>query len=120
VAQHFWAIEAPSALAHDTRPQVFRLLVQVGAEGMTAGAIAAAVGGNIKVPNEQITRNKTMRAITIEAAQLSGMDNMVGSIAAGKKADFAVLDHGPFRVGVTGLHSMRAEGKIFDGKFAAS
>jgi len=43
VARHFWAIEALSALAHDTRLQVFRLLVQAGAEGMTAGAIAAAV-----------------------------------------------------------------------------
>ncbi len=79
MGQHFWAIEALSALAHDTRPQAFRLLVQ-----------------------------------------LIGMDNMVGWIAAGKKADFAVLDHDPFRVGVTGLHSIRAECKIFDGKFAAS
>jgi DNA-binding transcriptional ArsR family regulator len=43
LARHFWAVEALSALAHDTRLRVFRLLVQAGAEGMTAGAIAAAV-----------------------------------------------------------------------------
>jgi DNA-binding transcriptional ArsR family regulator len=43
VARHFWAVEALSALAHDTRLRVFRLLVQAGAKGMTAGAIAAAV-----------------------------------------------------------------------------
>ena len=43
MARHFWAVEALSALAHDTRLRAFRLLVQAGAEGMTAGAIAAAV-----------------------------------------------------------------------------
>ena len=43
MARHFWTVEALSALAHDTRLRMFRLLVQAGAEGMTAGAIAAAV-----------------------------------------------------------------------------
>jgi len=35
-----WAVEALSALAHDTRLSVFRALVQAGADGMIAGAIA--------------------------------------------------------------------------------
>jgi DNA-binding transcriptional ArsR family regulator len=43
MARHVWPVEALSALAHGTRLQVFRLLVQAGVEGMTAGAIAAAV-----------------------------------------------------------------------------
>ena len=43
MARHLQPVEALSALAHDTRLRVFRLLVQAGAEGMTAGAIAAAV-----------------------------------------------------------------------------
>lgn len=38
------AIDALSALAQDTRLTVFRQLVQVGPDGMTAGDIAAAVG----------------------------------------------------------------------------
>lgn len=39
-----WAVEALSALAHDTRLKVFRLLVQSGPEGVTAGAIAGHTG----------------------------------------------------------------------------
>jgi DNA-binding transcriptional ArsR family regulator len=35
------AIEALDALAHDTRLRVFRLLVQAGANGLSAGDIAA-------------------------------------------------------------------------------
>lgn len=34
-------VKGLSALAHDARLEVFRLLVQAGAEGMTAGAITA-------------------------------------------------------------------------------
>jgi ArsR family transcriptional regulator len=36
------AVEALSALAHDTRLSVFRMLVKAGPEGLIAGAIAQA------------------------------------------------------------------------------
>ena len=39
-----WAIEAVQALAHGTRLSVFRMLVQAGAEGLMAGAIAEKAG----------------------------------------------------------------------------
>jgi ArsR family transcriptional regulator, arsenate/arsenite/antimonite-responsive transcriptional repressor len=38
------AIEALSALAHPTRLSVFKLLVQVGAQGVPAGDIARQIG----------------------------------------------------------------------------
>ncbi len=38
------AIEAFAALAQDTRLSVFRLLIQAGPNGLTAGAIAQQVG----------------------------------------------------------------------------
>ena len=38
------AIEALAALAQETRLAIFRLLVQAGAEGMSAGAIATTLG----------------------------------------------------------------------------
>jgi|KBSSwiStaDraftv2_1062776.scaffolds.fasta_scaffold02375_14 DNA-binding transcriptional ArsR family regulator len=34
------AVAALSALAHETRLELFRLLIRMGAEGMTAGALA--------------------------------------------------------------------------------
>jgi DNA-binding transcriptional ArsR family regulator len=37
------AIAALAALAHETRLDVFRLLVQAGPEGLAAGAVAAAL-----------------------------------------------------------------------------
>jgi DNA-binding transcriptional ArsR family regulator len=38
------ALAALAALAHETRLDVFRLLVRAGAEGIAAGAIAEALG----------------------------------------------------------------------------
>ena len=38
------ALESLSALSHETRLWVFRLLVQAGREGMAAGEIAEALG----------------------------------------------------------------------------
>ena len=45
------AIEALSALAQEHRLALFRLLVQVGEQGMAAGAIADALG----VPNSSLS-----------------------------------------------------------------
>jgi DNA-binding transcriptional ArsR family regulator len=39
-----WAVSALSALAHDSRLQVHRLLVQAGEDGLSAGAIAEHLG----------------------------------------------------------------------------
>jgi len=38
------AVQSLSALAHDSRLEVFRLLVQAGPEGLPAGAIAERLG----------------------------------------------------------------------------
>ena len=39
-----WAVSALSALAHESRLQVHRLLIEAGEEGMSAGAIAEHLG----------------------------------------------------------------------------
>ena len=39
-----WAVMALSALAHESRLQVHRLLVQAGEDGLSAGAIAEQLG----------------------------------------------------------------------------
>jgi G3E family GTPase len=57
----------------------------------------------IIAPSERITLDTALRAITIEAAGILGLDNETGSLRAGKKADFAILDKDPYEVGGAGL-----------------
>jgi ArsR family transcriptional regulator len=44
VRPEVWAVDALGALAHETRLAVFRMLVQAGADGLIAGAIADRAG----------------------------------------------------------------------------
>ena len=75
------------------------------------------IAGHDKAPQEKLSLDKAMRAITIEAAQVIGMDAMIGSIAAGKKADFTVLDKDPYAVGAERLREIRVRGVIFEGRY---
>jgi predicted amidohydrolase YtcJ len=76
--------------------------------------------GNVKAPGERLSLDKALRAITIEAAQVIGMDALVGSIAAGKKADFAVLDRDPYAVGASALRDLKVQGVIYEGQFQSA
>lgn len=80
------ALTALSALAHDTRLDVFRLLVQAGPEGLTAGEIAAA----LKVRANTLSNNLTILSTAglVRAARegrsiryFSGMDAMRNLLA---------------------------------------
>jgi predicted amidohydrolase YtcJ len=72
--------------------------------------------GHSKAPAERLSLDKALRAVTIEAAEVIGLDAEIGSIAAGKRADFAVLDDDPYRVGATGLRDLRVVGIVFAGE----
>jgi predicted amidohydrolase YtcJ len=78
------------------------------------------IGGKVKGPIERLSLDKALRAITIEAAQVIGLDHMVGSITAGKKADFTVLDANPYAVGAVRLRDLKVRGVIFEGQYTAS
>lgn len=74
------------------------------------------LGGNLRAPDEQLSLMKALRAVTIEAAQVIGMDGLVGSIAAGKRADLTVLDRDPWQLGAARLPEIRVEGVVFEGQ----
>lgn len=75
--------------------------------------------GHLKAPEERLSLAKALRAITTEAAQVIGMDHVVGSVAPGKMADFAVLDQDPMKMGAAGLRDITIEGLIFEGRPSA-
>lgn len=49
------ALAALSALAHEMRIDVFRLLIQAGPEGMSAGEIASALGARANTLSNNLT-----------------------------------------------------------------
>ena len=74
------------------------------------------IDGVSRGPEERLSREKALRAITIEAARVIGMDGQIGSLAAGKKADFIALDDDPRDVDVAALKHMPIAATVFEGR----
>lgn len=74
--------------------------------------------GAVLGPHERIGLERALRAITIDAAYVLGMENEVGSIRAGKKADFTVLEADPFETPVEELKDIPLWGTVFEGRCA--
>lgn len=73
-------------------------------------------GGQVMSPAEALTLEQALRAITIDAAFQVRMDNQIGSISAGKKADFAVLEADPFEVDPDAIQDLPIWGTVFEGE----
>jgi len=57
-----------------------------------------------------------LRAVTIDAAWSLRLDDEVGSIAVGKKADFVVLEESPFDVRPSRIRDIGIWGTVFEGR----
>jgi predicted amidohydrolase YtcJ len=83
-----------------------------------AAAARQTLAGNVLTPSERLSREQALRAITIDAAWILGMENDIGSIRTGKKADFSVFDDDPTEVDLDDLAHLRPWGTVFEGRVA--
>lgn len=72
--------------------------------------------GDVMGPDERTTLDAAMRAITTSAAYVLGLEDEVGSLRWGKKADFTILGDDPYDVGVEGLRDIPVWGTVFEGQ----
>lgn len=83
---------------------------------MEAAVTRVASDGQIWGPDERVSVERALRAVTIEAARHLGMEDEVGSIAVGKRADFTVLGADPTAVDPGGLAEIPIWGTVFEGR----
>lgn len=74
------------------------------------------INGNANALSEVLTVHQAMRAITIDAAWIMRRENEIGSIRAGKRADFVVLEENPYDVAPDKLKDIKVWGTVFSGK----
>ncbi len=75
-----------------------------------------SASGRVLGENERISVDEALRAITIGPARILGIADEVGSIRAGKKADFVVLEKDPYKVNPKELKDIQIWGTVFEGK----
>jgi len=66
--------------------------------------------------NERISLDAALRAVTVDAAWVMGWEDEIGSIRAGKRADFAILDADPYQADPRKLKDIAVWGTIFEGE----
>ncbi|MFP6664607.1 MAG: amidohydrolase [Deltaproteobacteria bacterium] len=81
-----------------------------------AAANRETAAGEVFAAREKLSLDDAMRAITIDAAWILGREDEIGSIVAGKKADFTALDQDPWEVGASGLKDLVVQGTVFEGR----
>lgn len=74
------------------------------------------LSGKVRGPEERITVDQALRMVTIDAAFTLGVENKVGSIAAGKHADFAVLEQDPYDVPKEKIREIKVWGTVVGGR----
>lgn len=72
--------------------------------------------GRVQGEYEKISVEDALHAITISAAYTLKLDGEVGSIEAGKKADFAILEDDPTQIGGDRLKDVRVWGTVQGGR----
>jgi predicted amidohydrolase YtcJ len=56
-----------------------------------------SLSGQVKAPAERVSRATALKMVTINAAKTLGIEDKVGSIEPGKKADFTILAKNPLK-----------------------
>jgi predicted amidohydrolase YtcJ len=91
--------------------------IQVGhtrqyVEDGPAGAVAAPA-------SEALSRQQMIAGYTSGGAYQLGLEDQLGTLVAGKKADFIVLDRNLFEVDAYAIHAIKADAVILDGKIVS-
>ena len=80
------------------------------------GVNRITASGRVVAPEERVSVDQALRAITIEAAYSWRKESELGSIAPGKIANFTVLEADPYAVRPETLRDVSIWGTVFEGR----
>jgi predicted amidohydrolase YtcJ len=75
-----------------------------------------ASDGRVWGEDQKLSLDLALRAVTLEAARSLGLEDEIGSIRPGKRADFTVLEQDPYAVDPLELRDIEIWGTVFEGR----
>jgi len=83
---------------------------------MWSGVNRITNNGNVRGPEQRVSRLGALKAVTIEAAYSLRMEKDVGSIVPGKLANFTVLSDNPVTIDAIKIKDIKIWGTIHEGR----
>ena len=83
---------------------------------MDCGVNRLSTSGQVSAPEQRVSRMGALKAVTIEAAYSWRMEDQIGSIEAGKLANFTVLEEDPLKVDPLKIKDIKVWGTMLEGK----
>lgn len=100
---------------HSDYPQVAVPMLPLTAVYTAVNRIAED-GETLVAPDERIGLESALRAVTIDAAYILGLEDKIGSLEQGKFADFTILEEDPFEIDPKHLKDIPIWGTALSGK----
>ena len=72
--------------------------------------------GQVWGPDQRVSLDRALRAITLEGARSLGLEDEIGSLKVGKRADLTVLEQDPYAVEPEALRDIPIWGTVLAGK----
>jgi hypothetical protein len=72
--------------------------------------------GRVAGPDQRVTVEEALRGVTIEAAYSLKLEDEIGTISPGKRANFTILDSNPLLVDATEIRNIGVWGTVMEGR----
>jgi predicted amidohydrolase YtcJ len=72
--------------------------------------------GRVAAPEQRVTVEAALRGVTIEAAYSLKLEDEIGTISPGKRANFTILSDDPLTVDPMGLRDIEVWGTVMEGR----
>lgn len=83
---------------------------------MWCGVNRITTSGRVAAPEQKVSREGALKAVTINAAYSLKMENEIGSIEPGKLANFTILSDNPVTCDVKKIKEIQVTGTVLEGK----
>lgn len=83
---------------------------------MWAAVNRTTPAGRVAGPEQRVSVEDALKAVTIEAAYSLRLEDEIGSIAPGKMANFTILDASPFTVDPQSIKDIKVWGTVLEGR----
>ncbi|MAT68728.1 MAG: amidohydrolase [Planctomycetaceae bacterium] len=83
---------------------------------MWCGVNRITTSGRVAAPDQRVSREAALRAVTLDAAYSLKMENAIGSIVAGKLANFTILGDNPVTCEADAIKDISVWGTVHEGR----